>query len=94
MNEPAQVQDQRPQIRVTGAQWHKIVALLIRKFDLGHVVLTKEDVRAMGDVQRADGLVVMMNEEEDGIHIFLVNGAEAKRIAAELEAKKKAEQTS
>ena len=94
MNEPAQVQDQRPQIRVTGAQWHKIVALLIRKFDLGHVLITKDDIRSMGDVQRSDGLVVMMDEEEDGIHVYLLKQAAAKARAAEREAKKKAEQPS
>ena len=90
MTEPAQ----QPQIRVTGAQWHKIVALLIRKFDLGHVLLTQADIRSMGDVQRAEGLVVMMDEEEDGIHIYLLNAEQAKARAAEVEAKKKAEQPS
>ena len=92
MNEPAQAQ--QPQIRVTGAQWHKIVALLIRKFDLGHVILTKDDIRSMGDVQRAEGLVVMMDEEDDGIHVYLLNAEAAKALAAEREAKKKAEQPS
>lgn len=92
MTEPAQ--PQQPQVRVTGAQWHKIVALLVRKFDLGHVLITKDDIRAMGDVQRAEGLVVMMDEEEDGIHIYLLNAEKAKARAAEIEAKKKAEQPS
>ena len=90
MTEPAQ----QPQIRVTGAQWHKIVALLIRKFDLGHVILTKDDIRSMGDVQREEGVVVMMDEEEDGIHVYLLNAEAAKALAAEREAKKKAEQPS
>ena len=92
MTEPAQ--PQQPQIRVTGAQWHKIVALIIRKFDLGHVLITKEDIRAMGDQQRAEGLVVMMDEEDDGIHIYLLNQAAAKILAAQREAKLKAEQPS
>ena len=90
MTEPAQ----QPQIRVTGAQWHKIVALLIRKFDLGHVLITKDDIRSMGDVQRAEGLVVMMDEEDDGIHIYLLNAEAAKTLAAERAAKQKAEQPS
>ena len=90
MNAPSQ----QPQIRVTGAQWHKIVALLVRKFDLGHVVLGKDDIKALGDQQRADGVVVMMEEADDGIHIYLLNHADAKARAAEQEAKKKAEQPS
>ena len=92
MNEPAQAQ--QPQIRVTGAQWHKIVALLLRKYDLGHVIIGKDDIKALGDQQRADGVVVMMEEMDDGIHIYLLNQADAKARAAELDAKKKAEQPS
>ena len=75
--------DKRQTVTAAGGKWHKIVALLILKFDLGHVVLTSEDIQKMIDAHNADGVNVMMEEHEDGIHVYIVTSNEAKRLAQE-----------
>lgn len=60
-------------------QWHKILAFVIRKYDLGEVVLTAEDIEAAS--RSAGGVNVVVFEQPDGLHIKLVDDAEAHRLA-------------
>ena len=77
------------QIRVTGAQWHRVVAQLIQKFDLGHVVFTREDVTRFVEAAKAGQMNVIMDEDESGIHVYLATDEEVKKLAAEREAAKR-----
>jgi hypothetical protein len=56
--------------------WHKIVALLIAKFDLGHVVITQADLAKLDQ-----GSAVVIKEQRDGLHVWMVNEGEAERLA-------------
>jgi hypothetical protein len=58
--------------------WHKIVALLIVKYDLGHVVITEDDLSRM-----QEGSAVVIKEQRDGLHVWMVNETEGERLARE-----------
>lgn len=61
-------------------QWHKIVVLLMRKFNCNHVELSEGDVLALGD----SGVGAVTIRERDGaIHLDLVSWDEAERLARE-----------
>jgi hypothetical protein len=60
-------------------QWAKIAALLIRKMGTTHVILTPEDIFALGDMPSS----ISVQELEDGLHLRLVDDVTAKRLAAE-----------
>lgn len=62
-------------------EWHKVVALLLHKYELGHVVLTGEDVQRFG-AEHPDS-VVMLFDRDDGIHLKIITRAEGERLAAE-----------
>lgn len=59
--------------------WHKLVLLLIKKFDLGEVVITVADL----DRIDARGLVIVAHEKGDGLHLRVVSVAEGERLARE-----------
>lgn len=56
--------------------WHKICALLMRKMGRDHIVITMVDLRSFP----ADSFMVFQ-ELEDGLHLRLVDEAEAVRLA-------------
>lgn len=60
-------------------QWHKLVALLIWKYELGHVVLSPEDLERMFE-EHPDSVVVA-EDRRDGIHLRLVTREEGERLA-------------
>jgi len=69
-----------PNHAVTGAareQWHKIAALLLHKFDLGLVTFTAADIEAFAREQHN----IVIKSAADGLHVWLVNDAEAQRLA-------------
>lgn len=59
--------------------WHKFVALLMVKYDLGHVVITGADVARLD----GEGSAVCVKEQRDGIHLWIVDAKEAERLARE-----------
>lgn len=63
-------------------QWHKIVAVLLHKFDLGEVVITVEDLGALTQAfAGGGGPAVVAQDTSDGLHVKLVNMREGERIA-------------
>lgn len=63
--------------------WHKVVALLLHKFDLGEVVITASD---LDDLARefAGGMpAVLIHDKADGMHLKIVTEAEAMALARE-----------
>ncbi len=62
-------------------QWHKIAALLILKFDLGRVVITEADLVKFGNIP--GGANIVIKDQKDGIHIWLVSDEEGARLAKE-----------
>lgn len=61
-------------------QWHKIVALLMRKFDKTHIEISEGEVMAFAD----DGAGAVTIRERDGaIHLDLVSWEEGERLARE-----------
>lgn len=50
------------------AEWHKVAALLMAKLNLGHVVITLEDIRGM-----PEGQCLLAEELADGLHVRLVD---------------------
>ena len=61
--------------------WHKIVALLLSKYDLGRVIITLADFAKL-ERELPNGAVVV-KDCEDGIHLRLASRAEAERLARE-----------
>lgn len=57
-------------------QWHKLCALAVAKAG-GHIVITLRDIK-----QFAPGeLNITVQELPDGLHLRIVNNAEAERLA-------------
>lgn len=56
--------------------WHKMVAILLHRY--GDVVITLEEVQAM-----PLDCAVVFQELDDGLHLRIVNMAEAERLARE-----------
>lgn len=65
-----------PVTRMLDDQWHKLAALAVLKAG-GHVVITMEDLLAFapGDLN------ITVQELPDGIHLRIVDRAEAERLA-------------
>jgi len=61
--------------------WHKIVALLMHKFELGHVVITGQDLAAFE--REYPNHAIMIHDKRDGIHLRMVSMEEADRLARE-----------
>jgi len=69
-----------PATRAAREQWHKITAILMKKMNLTHVVITLQDIEALS----ADGEVnIALQELTDGIHLRLVDNATAERMVRE-----------
>lgn len=71
-----EINPNHPVTRIMHDQWHKIVALLMAKQLVYEVVITPDDIRALP----AD-LAIAVHEQDDGIHIILLDGARADRLA-------------
>lgn len=56
--------------------WHKLCALLMHKQGLQRVVITAEDIKAL-----ENGASIAVQEKHDGLHLFLVDEAQAKVLA-------------
>lgn len=61
-------------------QWHKIVALLMRKFNLNHVELSEGEVMAFAE---SGSGAVTIRERDGAIHLDLISWEEAERLARE-----------
>jgi len=61
-------------------QWHKIVALLMRKFNQSHVELSEGEVMAFAE---SGAGAVTIRERDGAIHLDLVSWEEAERLARE-----------
>lgn len=71
-----------PQHPVTSAvhdQWHKIVAILLHKYDLGHVIITMKDFEAF--VADHPDSVVVLHDKRDGLHLTMTSREEGERLA-------------
>lgn len=62
-------------------QWHKLVALLIWKYDLAPVVLTAEDLERF--FEEHPNHVVVANDRRDGLYLSLVTREEGERLVRE-----------
>lgn len=67
----AEINPRHPATKEMHDVWHKMVAILMHKQGLKHVVLTAQDIQ-----KTLDGGVsaVVFQERPDGIHLDLVNG--------------------
>jgi hypothetical protein len=58
-------------------QWHKILMAVFIKLGLDEIVITNEDVLAIGDYQHA----IMAHAKPDGLHIAVITEQEAQLLA-------------
>lgn len=63
--------------------WHKIVALLIHKFDLGDVLITMDDLLALQLDFNGEMPAVLLHDKADGMHLKIVTEVEAAHLARE-----------
>jgi hypothetical protein len=68
-----------PTTQMLSDQWAKIAAILIRKMDTRHVIITAEDITELSNTSSN----IAVQELEDGLHLRLVDDVTAKRLAAE-----------
>lgn len=61
--------------------WHKLLGVALIKLEQQHIVLNAEDI------ERVEGMAVIVQELDDGLHIRVVTMAEGERLAAEQAAK-------
>ena len=61
--------------------WHKIAAVLLRKFGKTKVLITVEDFAAMDEFLQ--GGAICIHPSGDILEVFLVDAAEAQRLARE-----------
>lgn len=61
--------------------WHKIVAILMHKFDLGHVCITEKDFERF--TAECPDHVVLLHDRSDGMHLKIISRAEGERLARE-----------
>ncbi len=64
-----------PVTRAVSEHWHKIAALLMFKYKIEHAVITIDDIKNMPNS------AIAVQELSDGIHIRLIDGADAERLA-------------
>lgn len=57
-------------------QWHKVLAVLMRKTAVEHFVISGEDIDLIGD-----GYCVVGHHKADGLHIYIVDAATARELA-------------
>lgn len=62
-------------------QWHKIVALLLHKFDLGEVIITTDDLKALMVDYDGGMPAVVCHDKADGLHLRIVDEAEGLQLA-------------
>jgi hypothetical protein len=62
-------------------QWHKLCALLMVKLGTDHVVITPNDIERL--VRAGAGRAIVVQELADGLHLRMVDQAEADRLARE-----------
>lgn len=67
-----------PVTQAVSDQWHKLVALLLRKMGTDHVVITAADLMAM-----RPGSAIVVQELHDGLHLRLVDSETAEQLARE-----------
>lgn len=61
--------------------WHKIVALLLHKFELGDVLLTQADLERF--LAECPDHVVALHDKADGMHLKIITREEAERLGRE-----------
>jgi len=62
--------------------WHKIAAIIMHKLKLNKVVITIDDISALGKLL-GDGGAICAYPSGDVLEIFLADGKEAQRLARE-----------
>ena len=72
----AELNPNHPVTQAMHDHWHKICLLLMRKQGLQRVVITPEDIQAT-----PSGGAIAVQEQHDGLHVFLVDAAEAQSLA-------------
>lgn len=68
-----------PTTTVVREQWHKLCALLMAKLGTDHVVITAADIDRL--VREGGGRAIVVQELADGLHLRMVDPAEADRLA-------------
>ncbi len=63
-------------------QWHKICALLLHKFNLGHVVISNEDLNNMAAAMKGEQPIIVLDPQAEGVHIELMPESAAHAYAA------------
>lgn len=58
-------------------QYGKLLAIVIRKYKLGKVVINSDDILS---AMKGDGINLIVQELEDGIHLRVVSDTEAFRL--------------
>ena len=76
-NKPMELNPHHPTTRKFSDQWHKLLAVMMHKNGVTHVVITAADVEAA----TATGLNISVQELKDGIHLRLVDDETAIQLA-------------
>ena len=77
---PDEINPDHPMTKKSRENWHKICALMLMRFlpDDAHFIITEDHIRRLGE---RDVAVAIKDTPDDGIHVFLVSTAEARRLA-------------
>lgn len=67
-----------PVTKAARDQWHKLLAIVMHKYKIPHVMLTIEDIKAV-DI----GLNITVQERDNAIHLRLVDDKTAAKLAKE-----------
>ncbi|WP_213308219.1 hypothetical protein [Paraburkholderia sacchari] len=70
-----------PVMRATDGQWFKIAALLLLKLPEAKALITSEDVMNLGDHFGGEMPTIVVNDQADGMHVYLVRESEARFLA-------------
>lgn len=65
------------------AEWHKLLAVVMHKFNLGEVVITSRDITDMEHSFPEGMPCILAHDKKDGIHLSLITEEEARRKAVQ-----------
>lgn len=63
--------------RAVSEHWHKVVALIMHKLQLRHIVITAANIEAMSKQEVA----IAIDDRPDGLHVSLVDINQAEMMA-------------
>lgn len=66
-----------PMTKAMHDHWHKLCAFVVKKYANGHAIITLDDMTCIA------GMNIVGEEKNDGIHLRIVDDAEAVKLARE-----------